>query len=124
MTHCQTVRDGLPWYVSGRLAPTKMTRMATHIQSCRKCQQELAQIVQLRHGYVSAVDNTPTPADRVWETMASTLPANSTTHIDVGSFLIGVNFGFTASNRRSPIQGNLNVLGHKVRLIGKRKKGA
>ena len=124
MSVCQTVQDWLPWYVSGHLAPTKVGRLAAHIERCKNCQQELARIIQLRHRFMSTVDAIPTPADRVWEAIAPTLNAPSRTRIDMGSFLIGVNFGIAANDRRSPVQGNLNVLGHKVRFIGKRKKGA
>jgi len=124
MSICQTVQDWLPWYVSGHLAPTKMGRLAAHIERCEDCQQELARVIQLRHQFASTVDATPTPSDRVWEAIAPTVNAQPRTRIDVGSFLIGVNFGIAANDRRSPVQASLNVLGHKVRFIGKRKKGA
>jgi len=124
MSICQTVQDWLPWYISGHLAPTKMGRLATHIERCEDCQQELARVIQLRHQFASTVDATPTPSDRVWEAIAPTLNAPARARIDLGSFLIGVNFGFAANDRRSPVQGSLKVLGHKVRFIGKRKKGA
>ncbi len=124
MSICQTVQDWLPWYVSGHLTPTKVGRLAAHVDHCEDCQQELARIIQLRHQFVSTVDATPTPSDRVWEAIAPTLNAPERARIDMGSFLIGINFGIAANDRRSPVQGNLNVLGHKVRFIGKRKKGA
>jgi hypothetical protein len=124
MSMCQTVREWLPWYVSGHLTPTKMGRLARHIDACETCQKELARIIQLRHQFVSSVDAGPTPSDRVWKAIAPTLGAPVRERIDVGSFLIGVNFGIAANNQRSPVQGNLKLLGHKVRIIGKRKKGA
>ena len=124
MSICQTVREWLPWYVSGHLAPTKVGRLAAHVDHCEDCQKELARVIQQRHRFVSVVNATPTPTDRVWEAVAPTLNVPVRTRIDMGSFLIGVNFGIAANDRRSPVQGSLNVLGHKVRFIGKRKKGA
>ena len=124
MSICQTVREWLPWYVSGRLAPTRMGRLASHIASCEVCQKELACVVQLRHQYVSSMEAGPTPVDRVWKAMEPDLEAPPRQRIDVGSFLIGVNFGIAANNQKSPVHGNLKVLGHKVRIIGKQKKGA
>jgi Putative zinc-finger len=124
MSICQTVREWLPWYVSGHLAPTKIGRLARHIDSCETCQKELARIILLRHQFVSSVDEAPTPSDRVWEAIAPALGKPVRERIDIGSFLIGVNFGIAANNQRSPVQGSLKVLGHRVRIIGKRKKGA
>lgn len=124
MSICGTVRDRLPWYVSGHLTPTKMERMASHISHCDECQKELALVIQLRHQFASAVDATPSPTDRVWDKIAPTLDAHPRTHFDVGSFLIGLNFGIAANDRKSPVHGDLTVLGHRVRIIGKRYKGA
>lgn len=124
MNDCLTVQEWLPWYVSGRLSPTKMQRLAVHIARCEPCQKELARIIQLRYQFVSKVDETPTPSDRVWEAIAPSLDARPRTRIDMGSFLIGLNVGIAAHDRRTPVRGNLKVLGHKVRIIGKRKKGA
>ncbi|MCK5826930.1 zf-HC2 domain-containing protein [Candidatus Bipolaricaulota bacterium] len=124
MSICQTVHDWLPWYVSGHLMPTKMGRMAEHIAHCDDCQKELARVIQLRHQFSSAVDAAPSPADRVWKKIAPTLNAPARTRIDMGSFLIGLNFGIAANDRRAPVHGDLTVLGHRVRIIGKRRKGA
>lgn len=124
MNDCQTVQEWLPWYVSGRLSPTKMQRMAVHISGCEHCLKELARIIQLRYQFVSHVNEAPTPSDRVWEAIAPSLDARLKTRIDMGSFLIGLNVGINAHDRRTPVKGDLKVLGHKVRIIGKRKKGA
>jgi len=124
MSICQTVQDWLPWYVSGHLAPTKMGRMARHIDSCEACQKELAHVIQLRHQIVSATEMTQSPSSRVWDAISPALGEEPRSRIDVGSFLIGINFGIAANNRRVPVQGNLQVLGHQVRIIGNRRKGA
>ena len=124
MNDCQAVQEWLPWYVSGRLSPTKMQHMAAHIERCEGCQKELARIIQLRHQFVSNIDSTSTPSDRVWESIVPSLDARQITRMDMGSFLIGLNVGIAAHDRRAPIRGDLKVLGHKLRIIGKRKKGA
>ena len=124
MNDCQIVQEWLPWYVSGLLSPARIQRMAEHIARCEDCQRELAGIIQLRHQFVSDIDATSTPSDLVWEAIAPLLGAQPRSRIDVGSFLIGLNVGIVAHDRRTPVQGDLRVLGHKVRIIGKRKKGA
>ena len=98
--------------------------MAGHIAGCADCQRELAHVIQLRQQFVSDVDSTPSPSDRVWGAIASGLDTQYKARIHVGSFLIGLNVGIASQNRRSPVQGSLTLLGHKVRIIGKRKKGA
>lgn len=124
MTHCATIEHWLPWYVSGQLSPFKMQRMAEHIGECESCQNELAQVIQLRHRLALSTEAIQAPSEQVWNAIAPDLQDRSETHIDVGSFLVGLNLGITAGRRKHPIQGDLSVLGRKVRIIGKRAKGA
>jgi predicted anti-sigma-YlaC factor YlaD len=124
MSVCQTIQQWLPWYVSGQLSPAKVHRMATHIGHCEACRAELSSIVQLRHQFVMDVESSPTPSDRVWQAIAPKLDVPVRARIDMGSFLIGLNVGIATQDRRAPIQGDLRVLGRKVRIIGKQRKGA
>lgn len=124
MNNCPTIQHWLPWYVSGQLSPFKRQHMAEHIAECESCQKELAGVIQLRHQFVSNAGAVPTPSERVWDAIAPDLEDQSETRIDVGSFLVGLNLGITAGRRKHPIQGDLSVLGRKVRIIGKRTKGA
>ena len=124
MSVCQTVRQWLPWYVSGRLSSTKVQRMAAHIEHCEACRGELSSIIQLRHQFVMDVETTSTPSDRVWEAIAPDLNAPVRARIDIGSFLLGLNIGIATHNRRTAVQGDLRVLGRKVQIIGKQRKGA
>lgn len=124
MNDCQTIQRWLPWYASGQLSPIKMQRMAVHIADCESCQRELTHVIGLRHQFVADADAMPTPSERVWNAISPGLDDQPKTRIDIGSFLIGLNVGITAGSRRARIQGDLRVLGHRVRIIGKRKKGA
>jgi predicted anti-sigma-YlaC factor YlaD len=124
MSDCTIIRGWLPWYVSGRLTPSKLRRMASHIAQCEVCQRELAEIIRLSHEYTSQMDSVETPADRVWETLAEELGAPQKARIDVGSFFLGLRIGITAHDRQYPVRGDLRVLGRKVRIIASRKKGA
>lgn len=124
MIRCETVGRWLPWYASGQISTRKMQRMADHIAGCETCQAELAHVVQLRHRYTSTVLSAPLPTNRIWEALSNNLEGVSNAQIDVGSFLIGLNVGFATKNRGSAVQGDLRVLGRKVRVIGKQRKGA
>lgn len=124
MIRCQTIQHWLPWYVTGQLSPVKTQHMAKHVSECNNCQRELAQVIGLRHQFVASTEATSTPFERVWEAIAPEVEGQSETHIDVGSFLVGLNLGIKAGRSHYPIQGDLNVLGRKVRIIGKQTKGA
>lgn len=124
MIRCQTIQQWLPWYVSGQLSPMKTQRMAEHISACTCCQSELAAVIGLRHQFVANTQATSTPFEQVWDAIAPSIEDQSETHIDVGSFLVGLNLGFMAGNKKHPVQGDLRLLGRKVRIIGKQKKGA
>ena len=124
MIRCETIQHWLPWYISGQLSPHKIQRMAEHIADCKHCQSELAQVIELRHRLVTDTDAGSSPVERVWDAISPGIEGKPETHIDMGSFLVGLNLGFTAGSKKHPIQGDLRLLGRKVRIIGKQKKGA
>jgi anti-sigma factor RsiW len=124
MIDCESVREWLPWYVSGRLQASRMQRMATHVSRCHGCQAGLARLIALHHEYVSSVNELPVPEDRMWDALERQLGEPSRASIDVGSFLIGLSIGIAARDRAGPVQGDLRVLGRRVRIIGRRTKGA
>jgi len=124
MNDCQTIQRWLPWYTSGRLSSAKMQRISEHIADCECCQKELAHVIHLRHQFVTNAEADSSPTERVWNAIAPNLEGQSKAQIDVGSFLVGLNVGIAANNKKSPIQGDLRVLGRRVRIIGTRTKGA
>lgn len=124
MNNCKTIQQWLPWYVSGQLSAFKRQRMAEHISECACCQKELAEVIQLQHRVTSDADASATPASRVWDAISMEIGEESKAQIDLGSFLVGLKVGIAAGNKKNPIQGDLRVLGRKVRIIGKQKKGA
>jgi anti-sigma factor RsiW len=124
MIECESVREWLPWYVSGQLSSSRMQRMAAHLAQCSACQKELAHVVGLRHQFVSNADRASVPSDRIREAVEHQLGDRAKASIDVGSFLVGLNIGIAARDRASLVRGDLRVLGRRVRIIGRGKKGA
>lgn len=124
MTTCDTMRDWLPWYVSGRLAPERLERMSAHIAECPTCHAELAQMISLRNTYASAVSRDDVPVDRVWTRLSERLSSRPSARIDVGSFLVGLQIGIASRGRHAAIDRRVSILGHTVRIHGKRTKGA
>ncbi len=124
MIDCESVREWLPWYVSGRLSISRMQRMAAHIAQCSACQQELAELIGLRHRFIVNVDRSSVPSDRMWNVLEGRLTGRAKARIDIGSLLVGLNIGIAARDRAGPVQGDLRVLGRRVRIIGRSTKGA
>ena len=122
MIECCHIENALPWYVSGRLMPEELGDMASHIRACDRCQQQLSQLIQLRHAYLAIAQRGTTPVDRVWQTLKTELGVSERPQLDVGSFLLGLQVGVSAQNSSSPVRGNLRIFGHKVRIIGKHRK--
>jgi hypothetical protein len=124
MNDCTTVQEWLPWYVSGRLTPSKIKRMSAHIAQCEACRRALADIIAMKLSYVEVAEQADVPIDRVWNSLERELGGLPRARIDVGSLLVGLHIGISAGDRRSTVKGNLNVLGRKVRIIGRGRKGA
>jgi len=124
MIRCETIERWLPWYASGQISTRKMQVMAEHIANCETCQTALAKVIQLRHRVASSLTEAPVPTTQVWESLTERLPEAASAQIDLGSFLVGLNVGVAAQRRNAPVRGDLRVLGHRVRIIGKHKKGA
>jgi len=124
MIDCDTIREWLPWYVSGRLAPGRLERMSAHIAACDACQAELAEMIALRNAYAAEMEQHDVPIGRVWNRLSGTLGDQPSAQIDLGSFLVGLQIGIASRGRGAIVNGRINVLGHTARILGKRKKGA
>ncbi len=124
MIDCDTIREWLPWYVSGRLAPGRLERMSAHIAACDACQAELVEVIALRHAYAAEIEQYDVPVDRIRDRLDGTLGDQPSARIDLGSFLVGLQIGIASRGKGAIVNGRVNILGHTARILGKRKKGA
>ena len=120
--NCCHIQEALPWYVSGQLPADEIRDMAEHITGCNDCQRALSQMIRLRNAYMSLAQAGTTPSDRVWAAIDSKLGPSHKPHVDVGSFLLGLQVGVSANARRTQVRGDLRIFGHKVRIIGRERK--
>jgi hypothetical protein len=120
MMTCEEVRELIPWYVTGQIHVDAAERMADHFSGCPGCQEDFVEAAWMRRlvmNHAQAAAPRKSIRARV-ERKAGIVDLAS---IDVGSFLIGLKLGISASSKRYPVYGSLRVLGHNVRIVGKRR---
>jgi hypothetical protein len=122
MIDCVRISELLPWYVTGKLDPTETAEVSAHIQSCSSCRDELAETVWLRHGVGTDTEETRGVKSRTWRHIAVEAGIYDSARIDVGSLMLGFRLGFRVARSGPPIRASLRVMGHNVRIVG-RKKG-
>ena len=120
MTTCETVRELIPWYVTGRIAIDDAKRIADHVSSCSECQADFVEEAWMRRLVVANAQDAA-PRQEVWSRIERKAGLADLARIDVGSLLIGLKLGISASSRRYPVHGSLRVLGHNVRIVGTRR---
>jgi hypothetical protein len=121
MITCAEVRELIPWYVTGRIALADAERIAGHLATCAECQSDFVEAAWLRRLVASQTASTPTPREGTWSRVAERAGIADVARIDVGSFLIGLSFGISAASGRYPVRGSLRVMGHNVRIVGRRR---
>ena len=122
MITCEEVRDLIPWYVTGRIVLEDAERIADHLTTCADCQSDFAEAAWMRRLVAGRASSTPTPQEAAWSRIARKVGIVEVARIDVGSFLIGLNLGISAASRRYPVRGSLRVMGHNVRIVGRRRE--
>jgi len=120
MMTCEEVRELIPWYVTGRIDVDHARRIADHLSSCSECQADFVDAAWMRR-LVVANAQSAAPRQEVWSRIERKAGLADLARIDVGSFLIGLKLGVSASSRRYPVHGSLRVLGHNVRIVGRRR---
>jgi len=120
MMTCEEVRDLIPWYVTGRIEVDSAKRIADHLAGCADCQADFVEAAWMRR-LVNDSAQSVAPAEGVWSRIERKAGIVDLARIDVGSFLIGLKLGISASSGRYPVHGSLRVLGHSVRIMGKRR---
>lgn len=121
MITCEEVREQTPWYVTGRIAIESATVIAEHLAACAECQADFVEAAWMRRLVASEVEAVPTPRKSTWARVAKKTGVSDLARIDVGSFLIGLSLGITSASKRYPVRGSLRVMGHNVRIVGKRR---
>jgi len=120
MINCQDVRDLIPWYVTGQIAMEDARQIAEHLTTCAECQVDFVEAAWMRRLVTSRRRETA-PLKEVWTTIEKRMGLTELASIDVGSFLIGLKLGISASSKRGPVRGSLRVMGHNVRIVGRRR---
>ena len=120
MITCEEVRELIPWYVTGRIEIDEAKKIADHLSGCPECQADLVDAAWMRR-LVAATAQDAAPRPEVWSRIERKAGLADLARIDVGSFLIGLKLGVSASSRRYPVHGSLRVLGHNVRIVGRRR---
>jgi len=122
MTSCERVRELIPWYITGRIEGVDAEMVDGHLEGCATCRAELVEAMRVR-----AATKTEVPIgdsiDRVWGQVDAQL-APDISSIDIGSFLLGLNFGVVAGRGSGTVRGSLRVLGRDVPILGRRRKEA
>ncbi len=117
MMDCDEARELIPWYVTGTLSPMETRRLAAHLARCPRCRDELAETVRLSFEVNSAISRLPDVPDDLKQKVTAIGGEIPVTHVDLGSFLLGLSLGLSVKGGRVPVQGDLRLLGRKVRLF-------
>lgn len=120
MMTCDEVRERIPWYVTGRIGVDCAKRMADHLSDCPDCQADFVEAAWMRRLVMSNAQ-AAAPRASIWSRVERKAGIVDLASIDVGSFLIGLKLGISISSKRYPVHGSLRVLGHNIRIVGKRR---
>jgi len=125
MTTCEQIREQLPWYITGSIEFEEAEQVAEHLRDCDACRKEFVEAAMARHRFNELTERTETPIGAVWERLSSEIGGEpDTVRVDFGSLMLGLRLGIAAANRREPVHGELHLLGKRVPIIGKKRKGA
>ncbi|MEW5826387.1 MAG: zf-HC2 domain-containing protein [Candidatus Bipolaricaulota bacterium] len=116
MIDCNEAQELLPWYATGRLPTRDAEDVAAHLLSCSACRNELADVVWLRQAIGAAERDNPPVRGQVWRRIMTSAGLRPIADIDIGSLLVGLRLGVSASRARPPVRASLHVLGRRVRI--------
>ena len=125
MTACEQIREQLPWYITGSIEFEEAERIASHLRDCDECRREFVEAAIARHRFNELTERVKAPIAAVQDRLIAEFGGGADDiRVDFGSLMLGLRLGIAAANRRHPIHGELHLLGKRVPIIGKRKKGA
>lgn len=116
MIDCGEARELIPWYVTGTLPAAEARELAAHLAGCPACRAELADAALLSIEVKNAVSRLPGAPEKIREKV---LPQSEfpVARLDLGSFLLGLSVGLSVKGNKVPVQGDLRLLGRRVRLF-------
>jgi len=123
MMTCEQIQELLPWYVTGRIGLDDASEIAKHLSTCAACQADFVEAAWMRRLVAGHAASSSPAKQRTWSRVAGKTGLTDLARIDIGSFLVGLNLGVSAASKRYPVYGTLRVMGHNVRVVGRRKKG-
>ena len=116
MIDCEEARELIPWYANGTLSPPEARELAAHLAECPACRAELADALLLSIEVRDAISHLPGAPKKVKEEV---LPQSEVpvARLNLGSFLLGLSLGVSVRGSKVPVEGDLRLLGRKVRLF-------
>jgi len=123
LNDCREIREVIPWYATRSLPLEQAREVAAHLARCDACQNELVTILRLSVELSESYRSLPGLPGEVRRRVEARTHGKNLASLDVGSFLLGFSLG--ASTRRGvvPIQGDLRLLGRRIRLFSTGKGG-
>jgi len=124
MNPCDRVRELLPWYATGTLSTDETREVTAHLGSCSTCAEDLALTLRLKVSVEADARGLPRLPDSVRKRVEASIQGRSIAQIDVGSFLLGFTFGARVNRAGVPMQGDLKLLGRRIKLfkVGKEEQ--
>lgn len=124
MITCEQVGAMLPWYVTGSIGLEQAEQIAAHLRNCPDCRREFVEAALARHRFNEIAERVEAPSEAVWDRLHAEIGGSpDDLRVDLGSLMLGLRLGIVTANRRHPVHGELHLLGNRVRIIGKGKKG-
>jgi len=117
MKPCDRVRELLPWYANGTLTSDETREVTAHLAACAACGEELALTLRMKVSVEADVRRLPRLPDSARKRVEASIQGRSIASIDVGSFLLGFTFGARVNQAGVPVQGDLRLLGRKIKLF-------
>jgi anti-sigma factor RsiW len=117
MNGCRSIQELLPWYVNGSLSDEEARRVAGHLSHCETCRDELAQVMRLNMEVRRAYEGLEGMTTEIRTNVLRQTAGSNLARVDVGSFLLGFSFGASYRKGRIPMQGDIKLLGRRIRLI-------
>lgn len=111
---CGRAGELTPWYVAGSLPEGEARDLVRHVAGCATCQDELVQAARLARELRRAFAGMPGVPQGTWAKVAARAQGMPLARVDVGSFLLGLSVGLTATRTGVPVTGRLQILGREV----------